>query len=282
MKFALITPSYAPDFERCQLLCSSVQRFISPPFTHYLVVDKQDNALFRQLESSNTVILTKESLLPWWIQRIPFTNIWLSLKTIPIRGWVIQQIIKIATAQQIDEDIAIFVDSDVMFVRPFELQQLSQNEKVRLYIDSRGNEIQKQWHFKWHESASRLLGLADIEMTLPDYIGQIITWKRDNVIQLCSHLESISGRGWIETLSNNWNLSEYVLYGIFINRILKEKSGHYYDSENICLDYWLTEPLSNQGLKDFVHSIHPKQAAIMISAKSRTPVEYCKTLLEDI
>jgi hypothetical protein len=281
VNFGLITPSYAPDFARCQLLCQSVERFVSPPFTHYVIVDQRDVQLFSQLANQNTKILTVEAILPWWIKRVPFIKkSWLSLKTIPIRNWLVQQIVKLATAQQIDEDVSVFVDSDVTFVRPFNLESLTRDDQIRLFRDPNGNDVQRNMHFKWHEAASRLLGLPDVDMTIPDYIGNIITWKRENVVQLCQHLEKVSGRGWIETLANSWHLSEYILYGIFIDRILKEQSGHYYEPENICHDYWYTQPLPDEQLQNFFGEIRPEHVAVMISAKSGMPVERYKPFLE--
>ncbi len=281
MKFALITPSYAPDFERCNLLCESVQQRLTRPFNHYVIVDERDLALFRKLENSNTTVLTVESILPWWIRRVPFLKkVWFSLKTQPLRNWLIQQIVKIAIAQQISEDVAVFVDSDVVFVRPFDLQSLHHNGEVRLYRDPIGNDVQKQWHLKWHESASRLLGLSNVDPLIPDYIGNIITWKRENVVQLCQRIELISGRSWIETVANTWDLSEYVLYGTFVTQLLQDKSDHYYDSQNICLDYWLDKPLTNEeDLKRFIEQIRPEHVALMISAKSNTFVsDYAKLI----
>jgi hypothetical protein len=279
--FGLITPSYAPDFERCKLLCQSVENFISPSFTHYVIVDKRDLLLFRQLETQHTKILTVESILPWWIKRVPLLKKnWMSLKTLPIRNWLVQQIVKIAASQQIDEEISVFVDSDVVFVRPFNLHSLTHDGRVRLFRNPEGNDVQRQMHLKWHQAASRLLGLANVDMSIPDYIGNIITWRRDNVLQLCEHIEKLSGRGWIETLANSWHLSEYVLYGIFIDRILKEQSGHYYEAQNICHDYWFPQSLSDEQLEKFIAEISPEHVAVMISAKAGMPVERYQPLLE--
>jgi Family of unknown function (DUF6492) len=60
LRFGIITPSYAPDFERCRLLCQSIEQFVSPPVHHYIVVDQADWALFQSLAGANTSILTKE------------------------------------------------------------------------------------------------------------------------------------------------------------------------------------------------------------------------------
>jgi hypothetical protein len=280
LTFGIITPSYTPDFERCKLLNYSIKKFVTTPVNHYIVVDDRDYDLFYQLQSETTQILTKEALLPWWIKRIPIQkNVWFSLKTLPVRGWLIQQIIKIASALYIAENVSVFVDSDVLFVRPFQLENLVRYGKIRLYRGCEGNDVQKQWHLKWHQSAAKLLGLSEIDPTIPDYITQIISWRKDCVLQLCQQLEKISGRSWIETLCNSWNLSEYVLYGIFVDNVLKG-ARHYYNDKNICHNYWLAESLSKLELEDFIKNIDPEQVAVMISAKAGMSVESYYPVLE--
>ncbi|NJO42277.1 MAG: hypothetical protein HC769_12360 [Cyanobacteria bacterium CRU_2_1] len=277
--FGIITPSYAPDFERCQLLCESIEAFVSP-VNHYIIVDKVDLLLFRSLQRTNTTIITKEELLPWWIRQIPFVkNSWLSLKTIPIRGWLLQQIIKIAMAQSIDEDIAVFVDSDVIFVRPFNFQALVQDDRVRLYHEPDGNFESMKSHLKWHHTASSLLSLPPTPMPAPDYIDHVITWKRENVVKLCQQIEILSGQSWIKSLSNAWHISEYILYGTFVDRILSNESGHYQDAQKLCHDYWGTKPMTDEQLCNFVSAIHPDHIAVMISAKAGMPVEQYRSLL---
>lgn len=281
--FGIITPSYAPDFERCQLLCRSIEQFISPSVTHYIIVDQRDLPLFNQLKGPTTEIITKESILPWWIKNFPFVkNGWLSLKTLPIRGWLLQQIVKIAVAQLINEDVAVFVDSDVVIVRPFNFQSLIRNGQVRLYDEPNGNFAHMKMHVKWHQSTSNLLGLPPIKMPAPDYIDHIITWRRDNVLKLCQHLESVSGRGWIETLGSSWHLSEYILYGTFIDHVLKDQSGHYCDAQKLCHDYWSPQPMSDKQLQNFMVAIQPEHVAVMISAKAGMSTQEYQNLLKFI
>ncbi len=273
-RLAIITPSYAPDFERCKLLCQSIKRFINPHPRHYIIVDADDLELFSSLESEHTTILTLESIIPSWLIKLPLKrNFWVSWKTIPIRGWIIQQIIKISVAQQMEEDIAMFVDSDVFFIRDFDVQHLFKGDKTRLFCDAQGNEVQKKMHLKWHQSATKLLGLEAVNPEIPDYIGNLITWKKKHVQQMCSHIENVTGKNWMVAVGNSWHFSEYTLYGTFIQQILKEKSEHYSEANTLSLDYWLEESLSREEIRDFRTHLEPHQVAIMISAKSGTPPE---------
>ena len=278
-----ITPSYAPDFERCRLLCESIEKFVYPQISHYIIVDKRDLSLFNQLNNSYTSVITKESILPWWIWRIPLLkNSWFSLKTPPIRGWLLQQLIKIGIAHHIKEEIMIFVDSDVSFIRYFSVDSIIRNNQVRIFSNPESIFSYMETHQKWYDTAAELIGIAPVPFPATDYIVQLAMWRRENVLKLCDHLEKVSGKSWIETLGSVWNLSEYVLYGMFVESILKEQSGHYYDPQDMCHPYWGDQPLSDSELQQFFNNIQPHHVAIMISAKAGMSVQQYQKLIQQI
>jgi hypothetical protein len=72
------------------------------------------------------------------------------------------------------------------------------------------------------------------------------------------------------------------LYGIFVDYILKEHSGHYYDPYNLCQEHWYEHPLSEPQLNQFFAEISPEQVAVMISAKSGMSVEKYHALLKNL
>ena len=235
LKFCLITPSYKPDFGRCRLLAESVDKYAVSQIHHYVIVDRKDFKLFQQLENSNRTVITVESILPWWIQKIPILkNGWFSWKTLPLRNWLIQQIVKLEIANHITEDIFVFVDSDVAFIKPFDYQHFVRDSKVRLFRES----IFPSAFFNlnsqliWCSKANFLLGLPpmrkiDSQNPFIGYIGNLITWKRNNVLLLRQHIEKITQKSWLKAIAECGTISEYILYGIFVDCILKENSGHY-------------------------------------------------------
>jgi Family of unknown function (DUF6492) len=279
LSFAMVTPSYAPDFERCRLLSWSISEFVSPNVTHYIIVDRRDLSLFNQLKRPNTEVVTVESLIPWWIQRVPFfKNGWLSLKTPPIRNWLLQQIVKNAIAGHAQEDILVFADSDTAFIRPFNLDNFIRDGKVRLFREP-GVDTDETF-LRWHRTSHKLLGLPNIKCSEAGFIGNVVTWKRDNVLKLHKYLEQVSGRSWVETLASCWHLSEYILYGNFVEKILKEESGHYFDSQKICHEYWNPKLMTQQELQKFFTKINPQHKAVMISAKAGISVGQYENLLK--
>lgn len=283
-RFCLVTPSYAPDFERCQFLCSTVDKFIPSSTKHYIIVDRKDLSIFQSLQNNRTEILVVEEVIPGWIKKIPFVkNGWFSFKSPPIRNWLLQQIVKLSAAKFVSEDVLMFVDSDVAFVRSFNPQeQFVKDGKIRLYREP--NSIPRAWksHYSWYKNASKLLITPMVDFPAPNYIGDLITWKRDNVFKLYEHLEKVSGRSWVETISNTWNLSEYILYGMFCDYILADKANHYIDERYLGLRYFGTEDLSEQQIKDFLSEIEPYHVTVMISAKAGIPVKRYQQLLENI
>lgn len=274
ISFGIITPSYIRDFERCKLLSESIDKFSLSPVKHYIIVDRKDFKLFQQLRSSNREILTVESILPWWIKKVSiFRNGWLSLKTIPLRNWIIQQIVKLAIAEYITEDVLAFVDSDVTFISPFDLQNFVRDGEVRLFREPKAIASPLEPLAKWCEVSNELLNLPAVDYPTANYLGNIITWKRENVLKLHRHLEQVSGKNWVETIAGSWHLSEYMLYGIFIDSVLQERSQHYFDAQKICHNHWEPVSLSDEDLAKFFVDMPSDSLAVMISSKAEIPVE---------
>lgn len=288
LKLCLITPSYKPDFAKCRLLAQSIDRFVKESIHHYIVVDRQDLSLFQQLKSSNRTIITVESILPWWIKKIPvIKNGWFSCKTLPIRNWLVQQIVKLEIANHLQEDVLVFVDSDVFFIEPFDPQQFIKDDLVRLQRVSFDPSfvLNLKTRIDWCNSATSLLGLPPFEKfnrenPFVGYVGNLITWRRNNVLLLHQHIERVTQKSWIKAIANSWYFSEYMLYGIFAERILKDRSGHYRDSQPLTHEYWGTTPLTKEQLQQFRQNMNPKCIAMMISAKSETPIDVYTPLIE--
>ncbi len=280
-EFAIITASFAPDFERCALLVRSIQEYISPASRHYLIVDQRDLPLFRELSGPGVEIMTVESVLPGWIRRLPGSNRWwLSLKTPPVRNWILQQSVKLAIGRLIPEDVLVFVDSDVTFIRPCSLNQFVKDGQVRLFRIPDEGRIPSQ--YAWHQTAARLLGLPPRDYFGARFIGNAISWRRDNIIKLHDHIERVSGRSWMETVLRQWRLSEYILYGAFVDHVLGDDSGHYRDTHNLCHEYWNSVPMSDEQLGEFFANVRPNQAAVMISARANMPAQqYERFCLQD-
>jgi hypothetical protein len=278
---AIITPSFRTDFEQCRLLTETVRAHVAPHVKHYLIVDRRDGRLFSELSGPRTEVLLVEDMVPWWIRRPPLARRWwLSLKTPPIRNWILQQIVKLSVAKFVPADVLVFVDSDVFFVRPYDPRSLLRGDKVPLFREY-GEELRCDFNRRWHRVGAKLFGLPPQDDYLTSYVGNIITWKAENVRLLHDHIEKVTGRSWIESVSRVLAMSEYVLYGMFCEHVLKERSGHYFDSNISSLCYWKTQKLDVPGLQEFRGGLKPEHLAVMVSAKSRTPIDNIRRVFRE-
>jgi hypothetical protein len=273
LTYALVTPSFRLDLQRCELLVESVQARLASHVRHYIVVDRRDVPLFKHFESDRTRILIVEDIVPWWIFRAPgLRRFWISLRTRPLKNWILQQIVKLSIPGVVSEDVLLYADSDVFFIAPFDPRSLERAGKVPLFVET-GQRGLIRSNDHWHGVAAKLLGIPqDPDGYDTNYIGNVITWRRQNALALTRRLEEVAGKAWPLTLAPLNAFSEYVLYGMFAQRVLGESSQQWDDPQLRTLNYWLTQSLSYDELAQFRATSEPHHHSVMISAKSRTPV----------
>ena len=182
---ALFTCSYRGDLAVCTLLCETVDRFVPAHMHHTLFVPEQDLALFSGLASTRRSVRTQESLLPrgfWklplpgprWRRRLglPRRDVFLTPYSLPVRGWIAQQIMKLSATAESPSEIVVHVDSDNAFVRPFEAGHVVREGRVRLYRNP--SMVALESHRAWHRAAGRLLGLEPSDFYGAEYIDQLV------------------------------------------------------------------------------------------------------------
>lgn len=263
MNFTLITPTHLPDLRRVELLVESVQR-CCPQLKHHLIVDHRDLRHFRHLADRATII-TSEDLLPWWVRRAPgHRSLWLSLRSRPTRGWIMQQILKISAASQVGSDISIFCDSDVAFVRPFTPSTLVDGDSVALLdVEFVNDEVRT-----WTEVASRLLGLAPTTVEPRGHVGNLICWRHSNVVAMTARLEATSGHDWRATLMRLPTFSEYVLYGVHTRGVLGyDSAGHRPSTLPLVKASWGVDLHDQSAFDEFFSVFDPATVAVMIHSK---------------
>lgn len=292
LSYCIATPSYSGDIERCRLLCASIDRFVSGHAMHYILVEDRDLALFRPLEGPRRTVLPESALLPAWLKARPdpFSlgrrRVWTSLGALargvpPLRGWHAQQLRKFALPLVSREDVVLFADSDMLFLRPFSLDSLAADGAVRLYAKPGGIRADMTEHVSWCGMAADLLGLPAPAMPSPDYINNLVTWRRDNVLALHRHIEAVSGRDWVSAIARQRRFSEYMIYGYFVERVLGlAASGHVADSHELCKVYWGGDAGGIASLRSFEEVLERGQVAVGVQSFIGQPVAQLKALFE--
>ncbi len=279
MRYALITPSYGPDFERCRLLCQTVERHVTGEFEHHLIVDARDKALFSQLAGPRTRVVTVESVMPWWLRRLPATRRWwFNFKGLPVRNWILQQLVKLSAAEYLNADAYCFVDSDVSFIRPFDVKELAPDGQLRLFRVPGAANI--PGHRRWHRTAASLLGLPPTDYFGSTYIGNLITWRHDHLKQMYRRIEAVSGRPWLQQVCRHWHLSEYILYGVFVEHALGPYGKQAFTDVPLCHISWDYAIESDADIERFMGQVQPQHVAVMMSSKQTIDPDRYRHLIE--
>jgi hypothetical protein len=277
MTFSVVTPSYFRDYDRCVLLNESIKRWVPDTVRHCIIVDKRDYKMFAGLADGRTQVLTQESVVPKRFWPVPFSRKWrLSWNTLPMRGWIWQQLVKLSIATAVDSDAYMMVDSDVFFVKPFDPNALVRDGKVPLFRENKDYYTSAVRNQQWHASAHRILGLPPRSVPYSTgYVGPHVFWRRDTLQRLNDQLTR--GRlpgAWLRQIGRLLTFSEYVLYGVFVET--KEglsECGHYFFDKDICHNYWPEVTLSVDELRAFRDEMPEEKVLVMINAKSNTPPE---------
>ena len=255
------------------MLVESVNRHVAAHVRHYLVIDRRDVPMFKTLENERVTILEVESLVPWWIHRLPgVRKFWWSWRGLPMRNWILQQVVKISVANAVAEDVLLYVDSDTFFAAPYDPVKFERDGKVPLFVESGQNGL-VALNDAWHNVARGLLGLSPAAEHDLNFIGNVICWRRENVLAMQRMIETTTRKNWIMALASCPTFSEYVAYGNFVTNMPEAKSGHYHDSLSRTLCYWQTKSMDQADLERFKAGLTGEHHSVMVSAKSKTPVE---------
>jgi len=274
-EMVVITPTYAPDLELFADLHESVLRWFPSDVRHVVAADDRDLRLFRRFESARCEVVSQGDVLPRSVWALPFSRLWLNVRwpVPPLRGWIVQQLVKLALADRMREQVIVLADSDVVFVRPVTVRSFAPDGRVRFYRKDDGVDLSLPRHLRWHAVARRLLGLppSPRPAPLPDYISPLNSWDRSVVSAALRRIESITGRPWVVAVGKELHFSEFILYGLYADEL--EQAGRVaLTDDSLCHSYWETAPLADDGADEFLSALKPQDVAYAISAKSSTPV----------
>jgi Family of unknown function (DUF6492) len=272
MTYALVTPSYWMDAERCRFLLETADKWVPPWVRHYLVIAHRDIPLFRPMLTPRTTLLEVEDIIPRWLFRIPgLRRFWVSLRTRPVKNWILQQIVKLSVPAAIAEDVLLYADSDMFFIAPFDPRSFEREDKVPLFLET-GQRGLIRSNQEWQAVCAKLLGISGQGDDDNNYVGQLIWWRRLNALATLRRVQEATGREWQQVIAPLSGFSEYILYGLHSHKILMKDSGHWHDGVVRTLCYWDNVPLNASELEAFKAKRAPHHHSVMVSAKSRTSI----------
>ncbi len=251
---------------------------------HHLVVPRVDAPLFEALAGPRCHIWVLEDLIPRRMLPVPRCNAWVNVQRPypPIRGWIMQQLAKMSVAGRVDAELLLMVDSDVCFVRRVTPDAFLKDGRLPvLYRMPAGVHAGMKRHVRWHEVARQLLDLPESAPPLPDYVMPLNVWDRRTVIRLQQHLEAVHDRRWEDVIGAQLHFSEFILYGVFADEVEQGRGSVPVQSMG-CHAYWDEVPLTWDTASAFLAAAGEDDIAVMISAKSRTPLEIRRHTLDQL
>src|SRR5688572_6395208 len=190
----------------------------------------------------------------------------------PVRGWILQQVVKLAAVAASEDDVVLLVDSDIEFVRPFTDATFVRNGVVRFYRKPAALDARLPRHVIWHRVAREMLGLPSAEPPYPDYISSLLAWNPAIVRQMLARVAAMTGRPWTTSIAAHLHFSEWTLYGVFVDNVIGARATSFDSDDSLCHAYWDPAALDRDGAIRFLCGIGAADIAAMISAKSRTPL----------
>ena len=274
---AIITASFHRDFERCALLCESIDRHARGHEAHYILVDGPDVALFRRLEGPRRKIIGERDILPWWMVRIPdprapARRLWVSPFTQPLNGWQVQQIMRIAIAHKLAVDGLLYCDSDTAMIRPFDLAEIWDGDTIRMFREDEGVSTAADDHAVWHSHARKALGLEGGVAGGHNYVCSFVTWKRQTVIDMCHHMQTTHRRNWVAVVGRSRRFSECMLYGTYVDAVIGGE-GHAPHGESLCPMQWFEPAPTEAELLAFVDALDPAAAGFGVQSFIPVPLD---------
>jgi len=273
---AVITPSYGPDAVFFADLHESVLEFTPSDTVHHVIVPRADRHLFARYAGPRCRIRVVNEFIPRRFLKVPRLGLWANLLRPwpPVRGWVMQQIIKLAATASSDADVVLVADSDVVLVRPTDASRAFVDGGFLLHRLENGVLPGMDRHVVWHQTARKLLKLPPAPgPPLPDYMSPLTFWDPANVRALQRHLTETTGRHWADAFGSHLHVSEFMLYGVFVDEVLCASGVRPPSDTTICHKSPDESPMTMESAAAFVDRLPPTAMGVLISSKSGTPHE---------
>jgi hypothetical protein len=136
-------------------------------------------------------------------------------------------------------------------------------------------------HVIWHRISRELLGLpAEVNLPLPDYVSSFNFWDPAAVRAMLARITEATGTDWLDAFTSQLHISEFMLYGVFVDEVLHASGPRPPGDTSVCLNTWQRTPLGLEESLAFAEQLEPEAVAMMISAKSNTPVDIRRAAIE--
>ena len=222
----LLTCSMEKDLDLARMLFRTVDDHVSPDIEHIVVVPAKSIPAFKQFGSNRRQIVAQEDVLPERFIKLPASlshlshfaegfrrPLYLSRGPRLVRGWVLQQMIKLEFTRNTSADAVVHTDSDVAFIKPFGIEDVFIEGLPRFF--SVAGDIKNPLFRQWCDTAGSLLDIEVPAEFRNHFVGNCIVWSPSVVRALYDAVEQATGQSLCYQIKRLPNLSEYTIYGVF-------------------------------------------------------------------
>jgi hypothetical protein len=230
MNTTFFTPSYINDLDRAIWMRRSINRFSKDACRHIIAVPRSDVTAFQEAlrGDKHVEIVCQEDAVskifyPDWvyraIRRLAKSQLWRFESHAGRAGWIVQQIVKLNCIHWVPNGAVVFIDSDLIFTRPFSIQDLGIEETTRTLVRITPKDEASR-HRAHINNARNILSLPDGPSD-HKYMAFPAIWYTDWIEQLHRYLEETRKTDWQSALHIAKHISEYTIYGTFVEEVLR-------------------------------------------------------------
>lgn len=296
MSLAVVTTSHKPDFPSFARLHASVLEHTDPSTRHIVAVPAIDVPLFESLGSARLTVMSEQATLPprfvpaTRLARIPRIPRGFRIAALnvhrpwpPIRGWIFQQMVKLAVVSELQVDVALIIDSDVLLVRPVEEPTFRRRDGVvRLYRLPGGITPDMRRHLAQRAKARALLGVGEGESDSPDYIAGIVSWDPSLVRDMLVRIEATTGRHWQDCVGQSLDFSEFITYGTYVMTLALPDRRTFVGERSLSHSHWGPTPLTMDAAQRFLETLAPDDLAVHVQSNTSTAEAVLRFIAEGV
>lgn len=272
----LLTCSMETDLELFALLARSVDDHVDPRIIHHVVVPAADLSRFRAFANPRREIVAQEDILPErlrklpaWLRHFAFMQaglrrpIYLRPDRSIVKGWMLQQFLKIEMSRTLDAAAVMHVDSDVAFFRRLGPEDAFAGGRVK-FFRVEGNTTNPM-HDTWVEGACRFLGIPPPAQHGAHYIENCVLWSTMVARAMVARMQEEQGKPLQDILFAAETMSEYYIYGIFAD-FFPEAADLAAEDVSFCNSYWPAEETSAVDFEVLRRRLMDKHCAIAVQS----------------
>lgn len=279
----VVTCSMPKDLKIFSVLAQSIDDCVGADVRHRVIVPGNSLSLFKSFETAQREIVAQEDILPFRAYKLPTAlrhleaiasgfrrPMYLAPGPRIIRGWILQQILKIEMTRRAQEDAVMHVDSDVFLIREMGAQDAFSGDNPRFFRAE--GETNNPMHKTWIAAAATVFGTAIPDKHQVHYVENCVVWSPQVVRNMIAAIEKNHGKPWYKVLMKLHSFSEYYLYGFFVDMLCSDVPLTPVSS-SICHSMWNISDATQDNIRQCVENTPGDHFAMAVQSTSDLSVE---------